>query len=81
MLISYHGFFDERSSSRIAGNFGSQSDELADLAGSDGCQQTGRFPGSRLGTFLDDVGGSVSRSIPRASAPACRCRLSRAFRN
>ncbi len=73
LLISYQGFFDERSSSRIAGHFGSHAEEPIDLAAA--VTRPDDF-GSRLGG-LDDVVSYIQKhniemvfiSLPMSSQP------------
>lgn len=54
LLISYQGFFDERNSSRIAGDFGSHSGELANPPTATTVTRPDNF-GSRLGGLVDAV--------------------------
>jgi putative colanic acid biosynthesis UDP-glucose lipid carrier transferase len=75
LLISYQGFFDERSSSRIAGIEGSHTDEQAGLQLTAAATRPGSF-GSRLGGLTDVVPyvqkhniEMVFISLPMASQP------------
>ena len=75
LLISYQGFFDERSSSRIASNFGAQSEEASDPASAAAVTRPDDF-GPRLGG-LDDVVSYIQKhniemvfiSLPMSSQP------------
>lgn len=75
LLINYQGFFDERSSSRIAGNFSSQSEETDSPSSTATVTRPNDF-GSRLGG-LDDVVSYIQKhniemvfiSLPMSSQP------------
>ncbi|MDE2389139.1 MAG: undecaprenyl-phosphate glucose phosphotransferase [Betaproteobacteria bacterium] len=75
LLISYQGFFDERSSSRIAGHFGSQLEETDGHSSPATVTRLDDF-GSRLGG-LDDVVPYIQKhniemvfiSLPMSSQP------------
>lgn len=75
LLISYQGFFDERSSSRIAGILGSHADEQTDFRFTEPVTRPNSF-GSRLGGLADVVPyvqkhnvEMVFISLPMASQP------------